>query len=226
MATMSSGWYEYQTDIGEVFVIVYVQTRFQIIHCIQTYYYNHDTGESTWDIPHESGICLMTRRESPGVGELVSYHQEDPESIEEVVEEEEENEVEDMLPDISRLGFTTDMLKHFMEECGGREFIAERSVAYMCQYYVKRFTNARKLTYCEELTYEPECAPFIGHATILIVYSSQANFLAIADILVKKYAGTGFIWWDMFCRNHHTAPTATYSSDWCVPVSQHRVRRS
>lgn len=146
----------------------------------------------------------MTRRESHKTDGAV-FIEEDKDEIE---------EIDGTLPGISPLGFTTDMLNFFIEECGGREAISERSIAYMCKYYVLRLTNSKKITYCEELSHEPECAPFVGKATIMISTSSRSNFLAIADILVNKFTGVGFIWWDMFCSNHHASPFATYSSEW------------
>ena len=142
----------------------------------------------------------MTRRES-------SYH---------VITEETDDNLDggQNLPTISRLGFTVDILQHFIDECGGRDVISSRSIAYMCKYYVKRFTNSKKVTYCEELQYEPACKANLGPAVVLVSSSSQCNFLEATDLLVEHFLGCGVhLWWDIFCCNLHS-PELDITPEW------------
>ena len=140
----------------------------------------------------------MTRRGSPEPEEQVVDEGEAEEA------EEDEEIVDETLPEVSNLGFAIDILNVFIEECGGRDVIKERSVSYMLQHYVKRFTNSKKVTYCEEMATESKWRPFIGPATVWVSYSSADNFLAISDLLNSSFADSkAFLWWDLFSSNHH-----------------------
>ena len=133
-----------------------------------------------------------------------------------------------MLPPFPKDGVTMSVFQSFIEECGGRSFLENKTTTEICNEFVKPFTTGSSrsccfsrrgsssgISYCELLR-QKKSHNISSVANVFISHAWGGIFLDLVDTLEYHFRDEPniFIWCDIFSNNQHDTAEKPFEW-WC-----------
>ena len=106
-------------------------------------------------------------------------------------------------------GIRLSYFNKFIDECGGKSQLIDRTTAEVCDIYVKSFTEGSRLSLCEQLSLSGH--DFVGTATWFVSHAWQYKFLDVVESIYIFFKKEKFkekyediiVWFDLFSLCQH-----------------------
>ena len=128
---------------------------------------------------------------------------------------------EEMFP---KLGMQSVRFEEFIDKCGGRDALREKSTTQVCEEYLKPMTITKGMSYCHFLLEEissndKQSVVTVAPATVFISHAWGSNFLEVVDAFTNHLRTSGqpdaVIWFDLFSNNQHQTSIRPFEW-WCT----------
>ena len=138
------------------------------------------------------------------------------------------NETADIFP---KLGMKCCRFEEFIDKCGGRDSLREKSTTQVCEEYLKPMTMTMGMSYCDILLKEissnnGQSEVTIAPATVFISHAWGSHFLEVVDAFMNHLRTSGqpdaVIWFDLFSNNQHQ--TSIRPFEWWCNTFQSAIR--
>ena len=121
--------------------------------------------------------------------------------------------------------------EEFIDKCGGRDSLREKSTTQVCEEYLKPMTMTKEMSYCdillEEISFNKRKSDVtVAPATVFISHAWGSNFLEVVDAFMNHLRTSGqpdaIIWFDLFSNNQHQ--TSIRPFEWWCNTFQSAIR--
>ena len=130
-----------------------------------------------------------------------------------------------------KLGMKCSRFEEFIDKCGGRDSLREKSTTQINDEYLKPLTITKGLSYCDTLLDEissdgGQSEVTVAPATVFISHAWSSNFLEVVDAFINHLRSSGqsdaVIWFDLFSNNQHQ--TSIRPFEWWCNTFQSAIR--
>jgi tetratricopeptide (TPR) repeat protein len=113
---------------------------------------------------------------------------------------------------VPKCGVKLAFFEEFVESCGGREALKDKTTTDVCNEFVKPKTQQYRCSYCNYLEASKH-AGYGASADVFISHAWKYKFLDVVDILSDHFKDREdiTIWFDLFTNNQHQAVDLEYN---------------